>query len=92
MIESFRCKETQKLVETGQSKGFSSISKVATRKLALLEAAATLEFLRSPPGNHLGALERDRPGQHSIRMNDQWRACFRWTAADAENLEIVEYR
>lgn len=79
-------------MKPGGRTGFSSISKVATRKLALLEAAATLEFLRSPPGNHLGALERDRPGQHSIRMNGQWRAGFRWTAADAENLEVVEYR
>ncbi len=91
MIKSFRCKETQKLFETGRTKSFGSISKVATRKLALLEAAATLDFLRSPPGNRLETLERDRLGQHSIRINDQWRVCFRWTAAGAEDVEIVDY-
>lgn len=91
MIKSFRCKETQKLFETGRSKSFGSISKVATRKLALLDAAATLEFPRSPPGNHLEALERDRLGQHSIRISDQWRVCFRWTAAGPEDVEIVDY-
>lgn len=91
MIRSFRCKETQKLFETGRSKSFGSISKVATRKLGLLDAAATLDFLRSPPGNHLEALERDRLGQHSIRINDQWHVCFRWTAVGAEDVEIVDY-
>ena len=74
-----------------RSKSFGSISKVATRKLALLDAAATLDFLRSPPGNHLEALERDRLGQHSIRINDQWRVCFRWTAAGPEDVKIVDY-
>lgn len=91
MIKSFRCKETRKLFETGRSKGVGSISKVATRKLALLDAAETLDFLRSPPGNRLEALERDRSGQHSIRINDQWRVCFRWTAAGPEDVEIVDY-
>lgn len=91
MIKSFRCRDTQKLFETGRSKSFGSISKVATRKLALLDAAATLDFLRSPPGNRLEALERDRAGQHSIRINDQWRVCFRWTAEGPEDVEIVDY-
>ena len=91
MIKSFRCKETQKLFETGRSKKFGSIAKVATRKLAQLDAAETLEFLAAPPGNRLEALVGDRAGQHSIRINDQWRLCFRWTNAGAENAEIVDY-
>lgn len=64
---------------------------MATRKLAQLDAAATLEFLASPPGNRLEALEKDRVGQHSIRINDQWRVCFRWTKAGPANVEIVDY-
>ena len=91
MIKSFRCTDTQKLFETGKSARFSGIAKVATRKLAQLEAAATLEFLKSPPGNRLEALGRDRKGQHSIRINDQWRICFRWTDAGPEDIEIVDY-
>ena len=88
MIRSFRCADTQSLYETGKSKRFSGI---ATRKLTQMDAAATLEFLRSPPGNHLEALKNDRLGQHSIRINDQWRLCFRWTAAGPEDVEIVDY-
>ena len=91
MIKSFRCGDTRKLFETGKSARFGSIVKVATRKLAQLEAAATLEFLRSPPGNRLEALKGDREGQYSIRVNDQWRICFRWTAAGPEDVEIVDY-
>jgi proteic killer suppression protein len=91
MIRSFRCSHTQSLYETGKSKRFSGIATVATRKLTQMDAAATLEFLRSPPGNHLEALKDDRLGQHSIRINDQWRLCFRWTAAGPEDVEIVDY-
>ena len=91
MIKSFKCDDTRKLFETGKSARFGSILKVATRKLAQLEAATTLEFLRSPPGNRLEALKGDREGQHSIRLNDQWRLCFRWTPAGAEEVEIVDY-
>jgi proteic killer suppression protein len=91
MIKSFRCKETQRLFEAGRSKRFSSIVKVATRKLVQLDAAETLEFLRSPPGNRLEELKGDRSGQYSIRVNDQWRICFRWTDAGPENVEIVDY-
>ena len=91
MIKSFRCKETQKLFETGRSKRFGSITKVATRKLAQLDAAETLEFLRSPPGNRLEELKGDRDGKHSIRINDQWRVCFRWTEAGPADVEIVDY-
>ena len=91
MIKSFRCDDTRELFETGKSARFGSILKVATRKLTQLEAAATLEFLRSPPGNRLEALKSDRAGQYSIRVNDQWRICFRWTAAGPEDVEIVDY-
>jgi len=91
MIRGFRCADTQSLYETGKSKRFSGIASVATRKLTQMDAAATLEFLRAPPGNHLEALKNDRLGQHSIRINDQWRLCFRWTAAGPEDVEIVDY-
>ena len=91
MIKSFRSADTRALFETGKSKRLGSISKVATRKLTQLEAAATLDFLRSPPGNHLEALRGDRQGQHSIRINDQWRICFRWTTAGPEDVEIADY-
>lgn len=91
MIKSFRCTETQALYETGKSKRFGAILKVATRKLTQLDAAATLEFLRSPPGNRLEALSGDRKGRYSIRINDQWRVCFRWTSSGPEDVEIVDY-
>ena len=91
MIKSFKCTLTRTLFETGKLKRFGSIAKVATRKLAQLEAAATLEFLKSPPGNHLEALAGDRKGQHSIRISDQWRICFRWTSAAPTDVEIVDY-
>lgn len=91
MIKSFRCADTRKLFETGKSACFGSINKSATRKLAQLEAAATLDFLRSPPGNRLEALKGDRQGQYSSRVNDQWRICFRWTAAGPEDVEIADY-
>ena len=91
MIKSFRCDDTRKLFETGKSARFSSILKVATRKLTQLQAAATLEFLRSPPGNRLEALRGDREGQYSVRVNDEWRICIRWAAAGPEDVEIVDY-
>ena len=91
MIVSFRCAETQALYETGKSRRFSSIAVVATRKLQTLASAVTLEFLRSPPGHRLEALKGERKGQHSIRVNNQWRICFVWTGADAAEVEIVDY-
>jgi proteic killer suppression protein len=91
VIQSFRCADTQALFETGHSRRFSGILIVATRKLAQLDAAHTLEFLRSPPGNRLETLRGTRAGQFSIRINDQFRLCFRWTAAGPKDVEIVDY-
>jgi proteic killer suppression protein len=91
VIRSFRCSDTQALYESGETRRFASIARVAVRKLALLDAAVTLEFLRSPPGNRLELLRGDRAGRHSIRINSQWRLCFRWTAAGPEDVEIVDY-
>jgi proteic killer suppression protein len=91
MVKGFRCADTQALFETGKSKRFSNVAKVATRTLAQLDAANTLEFLRSPPGNRLEALAGDRKGQYSIRVNDQFRICFRWTAEGPTDVEIVDY-
>jgi proteic killer suppression protein len=76
------------LFETGKCRKFSAI---ATRKLAQLDAAETLDFLRSPPGNRLEALKADRKGQFSIRINDQYRVCFRWTAQGPKDVEVVDY-
>lgn len=92
MIQSFNCADTQALFETGKSKRFSAIINVATRKLTQLDAAQTLDFLRSPPGNQLESLKGDRKGQYSIRVNDQFCVCFRWTDVDPTEVEIVDYR
>jgi proteic killer suppression protein len=91
VIRSFRCRETRRLFETGQSRRFSAILSVAERKLAQLNAAETLDFLRSPPGNRLEALKGDREGQYSMRINNQFRLCFRWTSEGPEDVEIVDY-
>ena len=91
MIRSFRCKETERLARGFRVRRFVSIERVARRKLAQLDAAATLEFLRVPPGNRLEALRGDRAGQHSIRINDRWRLCFRFVDGDVHDAEIVDY-
>lgn len=91
MIRSFGCRDTQALFETGRSRRFTNIAGIATRKLAQLDAAQTLAFLRSPPGNRLEALKGNRKGQHSIRVNDQFRVCFRWTDDGPEDVEIADY-
>lgn len=91
MIRSFHCKDTQALFGGGNPRRFRAISDAAIRKLSQLDAAHTLEFLRSPPGNQLEALNHDRAGQHSIRINRQWRVCFVWTTSGPENVEIVDY-
>ena len=91
MIRSFGDAETRKLFETGRSKRFSAFADIAMRKLAQLDAAHTLEFLKSPPGNRLEKLRGDREGQYSIRVNQQWRLCFRWAAGEAKEVELCDY-
>jgi proteic killer suppression protein len=91
MIISFRCADTEALAQGRRVRRFANIADVARRKLRQLVIAGRLEDLRVPPGNRLEALKGDRAGQHSIRINDQWRLCFRWTSAGAEDVEIVDY-
>jgi len=91
MIRSFKCTDTEALFATGKSRRFANIKVVAERKLTQLHAAATLDSLRAPPGNRLEALTGDRLGQHSIRINDQWRVCFVWSDEGVLNVEIVDY-
>jgi toxin HigB-1 len=92
MIVSFRDGEAEKIWQGRQSRRLpSDIQSAALRKLRLLNAARRLDDLRVPPGNRLEALKRDRTGQWSIRINDQWRICFRWTQGGAEEVEIVDY-
>ena len=91
MIRSFRCSETQALADGYRVVRFANIAKPARRKLRQLEIANSLDDLRIPPGNRLEALKGDRRGQFSIRINDQWRLCFRWYDAGAEEVEIVDY-
>ena len=91
MIVSFRCAETDALAKGERVRRFVNVATVARRKLRQIQIAGCLEDLRVPPGNRLEALKGDRAGRHSIRINDQWRVCFRWTAAGAEDVEIVDY-
>jgi proteic killer suppression protein len=91
MIGSFRCKDTEKLFYDIPVRKFAAIERVARRKLLMLHAAENLESLRSPPGNRQEALKGDRAGQYSIRVNDQWRICFRWQNGKALDVEIVDY-
>jgi proteic killer suppression protein len=91
MIISFRCADTEALAQGRRVRRFANIADVARRKLRQLVIAGRLKDLRVPPGNRLEALKGDRAGQHSIRINDQWRLCFRWTSAGAEDVEIVDY-
>jgi len=91
VIITFKCKHTKALASGQQVKRFASIESVARRKLRQLEIATRLQDLRVPPGNRLEALKGDRLGQHSIRINEQFRVCFRWTEAGAEDVEIVDY-
>ena len=92
MIKSFRDAETEKVFKRRFSRRLpNDIQTVALRKLRMLSNAADLSDLRSPPANRLERLSGDREGQHSIRVNDQYRICFRWTAAGAEDVQIVDY-
>jgi len=90
-IRSFRCADSESLYEGRHPRRFRNIENVAQRKLQMLDDAAELRDLKSPPGNRLEALGGDRAGQHSIRINDQWRVCFEWTDAGPKNVEIVDY-
>jgi proteic killer suppression protein len=91
VIASFKCADTAALASGKRVRRFGNIERVALRKLRQLQIASRLEDLSAPPGNQLEALKGDRRGQHSIRINDQFRLCFRWTAAGAEDVEIVDY-
>jgi proteic killer suppression protein len=92
LIKSFKDDETEKIFNRIFVRGFSQdLQRAARRKLLLLDAAEKLTDLNIPPGNRLEALKGNRKGQHSIRINDQWRICFRWIGSDAENVEITDY-
>ncbi|MEO8197969.1 MAG: type II toxin-antitoxin system RelE/ParE family toxin [Thermoanaerobaculia bacterium] len=91
MIRTFKCRDTQALHARVRVRRFAGIEEVARRKLRQLEIAAGLGDLRVPPGNRLEALKGNRAGQHSIRINDQWRLCFHWRDGGADAVEIVDY-
>lgn len=91
MIASYADKDTEKLAHYQRVARFAQIERVALRKLIQLEAADTLDDLRIPPGNHLEPLSGNQLGQHSIRINDQFRVCFVWTRFGAESVEICDY-
>jgi proteic killer suppression protein len=92
MIQSFRDKTTERLFKREPVKKFARpLQRAALRKLLLVDAAESLDDLRVPPGNRLEKLSGDREGQHSIRVNDQWRICFRWPEAGPEDVEITDY-
>jgi len=84
-IQTFLCADTEALYENKKPKRFRNIESVAQRKLQMIDNAEELRDLSSPPGNRLEALKDDRKGQHSIRINDQWRVCFVWSAAGTKN-------
>ncbi|MCL4790722.1 MAG: type II toxin-antitoxin system RelE/ParE family toxin [Gammaproteobacteria bacterium] len=91
MIRSFRCPDTESLARGDRVRRFANIEAVARRKLRQLQIASCLGDLRVPPGNRLEVLKGKRLGQHSIRVNDQWRICFQWKESGAEAVEIVDY-
>ena len=93
MIKSFKDRRARAIFEGRHpGKGFpADLVRRARRKLIMLDSAEALEDLRQLPGNYLETLRKDRAGQHSIRINDQWRICFVWTGSDAENVEITDY-
>lgn len=92
MLQSFGDKDTERIWRRERSRKLDQPTRrAALRKLLIMDAAETLDDLRVPPGNRLEKLRGDRAGQHSIRINQQWRICFRWSAAGPEDVEIVDY-
>ena len=92
MIKSFANRDSERLFQGEHSRRLpTDVQRIEHRKLLQIHAAATLDFLRVPPGNRLEPLKGDRASQHSIRINDQWRICFRWRGGDAYDVEIVDY-
>ncbi|WP_269526445.1 type II toxin-antitoxin system RelE/ParE family toxin [Coraliomargarita parva] len=91
MIQSFKGKTAKALWEGKRTRLSSDITWRAIKKLSILDAAVSLDSLRIPPSNHLEALSGDRKGQHSIRINNQWRLCFRWEDGNAYEVEITDY-
>ncbi len=91
MIKAFQCRDTKTLFDGKRVVRFVNIERAALRKLEQLDLAQIVEDMRSPPGNRLEALKGDRAGQWSVRINDQWRVCFRFENGNALNVEIVDY-
>lgn len=91
MIRSFADRETERIFQRKSSRRFGSIERVALRKLVMIHAATAVKDLRVPPGNRLETLSGDRKGQFSIRVNQQWRICFRFKDGDAYDVEICDY-
>ena len=91
MIKTFKSKDTENLFNDRTVLRFKAFERPARRKLLYLHRARTLRDLAAPPGNQLEPLKRDRTGQHSIRINEQWRICYRWREGDAYDVEIVDY-
>ena len=91
VIRSFADRETRALFETGKSRRWNSIARIAVRKLVQVDSATRLDELNAPPGNRLEALKGNRAGQHSIRASDRWRICFRWESDGVYDVEIVDY-
>ena len=91
MIKSYRCRDTERIANNQRVRRFVAFERIAQRKLMMLKAAETLDMLRTPPGNRMEALKGDRKGPYSIRINNQWRLCFRFDNGHAYDVEIVDY-